>query len=85
MWAYGQDVGGRYVGSILGWGNMWGNFGAAVSPVLLNRVIGEGQNWDAVFLTCAGAFLISGLASLGIDATEAVFPKEEDAHGRARD
>src|SRR5207244_2734331 len=32
MWAYGQDVGGRYVGATIGWANMWGNFGAAVAP-----------------------------------------------------
>ena len=24
-WAYMQDVGGKYVGAVLGWGNMWGN------------------------------------------------------------
>lgn len=33
-WAFCQDVGGRHVGSVLGWGNMWGNFGAAVAPVV---------------------------------------------------
>ena len=30
LWAYVQDAGGRYVGSVLGWGNMWGNLGAAL-------------------------------------------------------
>ncbi len=33
--AYGQDVGGEHVGSAVGWANMWGNFGAALSPVVL--------------------------------------------------
>ena len=68
-WAFNQDVGGRYVGSVLGWGNMWGNLGAAVTPTLLIWIVGEQQNWNAAFLTCAVAFLISGLAALGIDAS----------------
>jgi nitrate/nitrite transporter NarK len=71
-WAFLQDVGGRNVGSILGWTNMWGNFGAAVSPWVLNRMIGENHDWDAVFITCAGAYLLSGLAALGVDATKRV-------------
>ena len=29
IWAFTQDVGGRHVGSVLGWGNMWGNLGAS--------------------------------------------------------
>jgi nitrate/nitrite transporter NarK len=71
-WAFLQDVGGRHVGSVLGWTNMWGNFGAALSPWLLNWMIGDSRNWDAAFLTCAGAFLLSGLAALGVDARQRV-------------
>ncbi|HVC93867.1 MAG TPA: MFS transporter [Pirellulales bacterium] len=74
-WAYVQDVGGKHVGSVLGWGNMWGNFGAAVSPPLLewvNRTEGQGQNWNVGFAVCAVSFVISGLASLGIDATKPI-------------
>ncbi|HQU46348.1 MAG TPA: MFS transporter, partial [Pirellulales bacterium] len=41
-WAYMQDVGGRYVAAVLGWGNMWGNFGAAVAQLLVAR-LSEGQ------------------------------------------
>jgi nitrate/nitrite transporter NarK len=70
-WAFQQDVGGRHVGSVLGWGNMWGNFGAAVSPPLLNWVVRR-AGWDAAFLACAAAFLISALASIGIDATKPI-------------
>jgi sugar phosphate permease len=67
VWAFMQDVGGRYIGSILGWGNMWGNVGAAVSPLVLNWVVAD-LGWDAAFLTCAGSFLLSGVAALGVDA-----------------
>lgn len=72
-WAYKQDVGGRHIGSIHGWANMWGNLGATISPILLNWVVGDG-NWDAAFMVCAAAFCISGCASLGVDATVPIDP-----------
>lgn len=75
-WAYVQDVGGRHVGSVLGWGNMWGNLGAAATPPFLIWVVGSNQNWEAAFLTCAVAFLIAGIAGLGIDATRPLQPEE---------
>lgn len=76
-WAFMQDVGGRNVGSILGWGNMWGNIGAAIAPQVYNLVLGESprtDDWNAMFLVCAGMFVISGLAGLGIDATVPIVP-----------
>ncbi len=95
VWAFMQDVGGRYVGSVLGWGNMWGNLGAAVTPPLLiwivsssaewelpatlAWIVGEGinRNWNLAFLTCAAAFLIAGVASLGMNASVPVVPEDE--------
>lgn len=67
-WAYMQDVGGQYVGSMLGWANMFGNFGAAIAPLLYGLALGKDANWNAVFLVCAGAFLVSGVTALGIDS-----------------
>lgn len=75
VWAFNQDVGGRYTGSVLGWGNMWGNFGAAVSPPLLGSILGENGNWAGVFLASAGAFMISGVAALFVDATSKLVPR----------
>jgi len=72
VWAFKQDVGGRHVGSILGWGNMWGNIGAALSPVVLRWLVDRHDSWDAAFLACAAAFLVSGLAALGVDATKRI-------------
>lgn len=78
VWAYMQDVGGRYVGSVLGWGNMWGAVGAAVSPLVISAEIGHpALGWEAAFLTCAAAFLVSGLAALGVDARVPIVPKDE--------
>lgn len=81
VWAFQQDVGGRHVGSVLGWGNMWGNFGAALSPWLLNWIV-KHSGWDAAFLACAAAFLISGLAAVGIDATKRIEVPEADGLAR---
>jgi len=78
IWAYMQDAGGRHVGSILGWGNMWGNLGAAVTPPLLIWIVGDTERWDLAFLTCATAFLLSGLAAAGINATIPIVPDEEE-------
>ncbi len=76
IWAFKQDIGGRYVGSVLGWGNMWGNFGAAVSPLVLTAFYGP-LRWQLCFLACATAFAISGFAALGVDARIPIVPKEE--------
>jgi sugar phosphate permease len=79
-WAYMQDVGGRYVGSILGWGNMWGNLGAAVSPLVYDHFLGEHPapgDWNNMFLVCLAAFVVAGLCGLGVDATQPVAPDDE--------
>ena len=77
-WAFCQDVGGKYVGSILGWGNMWGNFGAAVTAPILLWVVGSPERWDYAFMTCAGAFVLSGVAALGINATIPIEPPDDE-------
>lgn len=77
-WSFKQDVGGRHVGSILGWGNMWGNLGAFLATRYLIKLVGAGDNWNAVFLTCAAAFFISGVAALGINATIPIVPKSAE-------
>ena len=77
MWAFNQDIGGKHVGSVLGWGNMWGNLGAAIAPLLMITVIGkDDHNWSMAFITCAIAFLIAGLASLFVDTSQTLFVEE---------
>jgi nitrate/nitrite transporter NarK len=80
VWAFKQDVGGRYVGSILGWGNMWGNLGAFFSPMIYDHFLGEnpqGEDWNAMFLVCMLAFVMAGLCAFGIDATQPIAPPDE--------
>jgi ACS family glucarate transporter-like MFS transporter len=73
IWAYSLDVGGKHVGAVLGWSNMFGNLGAFLSPIVLNMLIFD-KNYDYVFLACAGAFVLAGVLSLFIDATKPVVP-----------
>jgi MFS family permease len=68
IWSFMQDVGGRHVGSALGWGNMWGNLGAALSPVLLMAVQAR-LGWPAAFVTCAASYAAAGACGLMMDAS----------------
>ncbi len=72
-WAFGQDVGGRHVGSAVGWSNMWGNFGAALSPVVLGTIVrsfdAPSVGWQMAFLLCAVLNLTSIFAAVGINAS----------------
>lgn len=77
MWAFNQDIGGKHVGSVLGWGNMWGNLGAAIAPSLMILVIGADDHyWNMAFVTCAIAFFIAGVASLFVDTSQTLIVEE---------
>ena len=73
IWSYAQDVGGRYTASILGWGNMWGNLGAAVAPLIYNGLLGENpslNDWNTVFAVCCGVFVLAGFCAMLLDSTK---------------
>ncbi|MFO0797107.1 MAG: MFS transporter [Gemmataceae bacterium] len=74
IWAFAQDVGGRNVGAALGWGNMLGNFGAALSPILLTEVQIAG-GWGAAFGVGAVAYAVAVGCGLFLDATKPVEPE----------
>lgn len=48
LWATYQDIGGRHVGSVLGFANMWGNFGAGLFGWYYGR-LADSQDWSIVF------------------------------------
>ncbi len=82
IWAFMQDVGGKNVGAVLGWGNMWGNFGAAIAPHLYDHVLGpkpEIAEWNTMFVVCAAMFVVAGVAALGINATVPIVVDHSDA------
>jgi MFS family permease len=80
LWGYNLDVGQHNVGLVLGWGNMWGNLGAFVSPIVLlplrDLFDTKRAGYDAIFLTCSGVFVFIGIVSLFIDATKPIGMKE---------
>ncbi|MBI3822410.1 MAG: MFS transporter [Planctomycetes bacterium] len=79
IWGYNLDVGKRNVGVVLGWGNMWGNLGGFVSPLVLVPLTGmfadKKTGYDALFLTCAAVFAFIGFVSLFIDASKPIGEK----------
>lgn len=83
IWAYAQDVGGKFTASIMGWSNMFGNFGAAFAPLIYNAVLGEEptlQQWNSLFAVCAGMFVLSGCAALFLDATKPITSRPRRRH-----
>ena len=76
VWAWGQDIGGRYVGAAIGWANMWGNFGAAIAPLVLLAVKRQFDDptmgWNAAFLLCAATQVLAAVAALGMDGSRKI-------------
>lgn len=76
VWAFAQDTGGRQAGAVLGWGNMWGNFGAGIA-ILLTGTVAERLGWDAAMLMIAGAFALCAATGMLTNAAEPLFREEE--------
>ena len=75
IWAYMQDVGGKNTAAVFGWGNMWGNLGAATTPLLVPIVLEQWDrngDWHEAFLLFSAGYVIAGLAALGINANRKV-------------
>jgi len=71
-WAFNQDIGGRFIASTLGWGNMWGNIGSAISPLILSAALEKSGSWTAPFLICASVFALAGLCTLFVDPRQSI-------------
>ena len=80
-WAFLQDVGGRITAAALGWANMWGNFGASLTSMMVPWLLAvgttseEGQRY--VFMMCASALFLSAMAALGLNAVKPVWAPRE--------
>ncbi|MDB5391672.1 MAG: sauU 4, partial [Planctomycetaceae bacterium] len=84
-WAFVQDAGGRYVGVILGFGNMWGNIGAALAPIIYSTSINLTKDmnwsqggWNTCFILCAASMIASGICGILIDATQPIVGNESN-------
>jgi len=79
-WSFAQDVGGKSVGAVLGWGNMFGNLGAAAATQLYawaDRSMGSTDMSGTLFVAMAG-FIVSGLAAFGIDSAKPLVPETDE-------
>jgi len=80
-WAFAQDIAGRHTAAVLGWGNMWGNLGAALAPPLYSFILGEHATlatWNLMFGFCAVAFLVSGVGGCLMDSRQVLEPVQSD-------
>jgi MFS family permease len=71
IWAYMQDVGGKNTAAVFGWGNMWGNLGAATTPLLVPYVLEKWDtngDWHEAFYVFSSGYLVAAIAALGINA-----------------
>lgn len=78
VWASMQDMGGRYTAPVFGWANMWGNIGAAMSPVFIGIIytyLDDNKDWHEALYFCAIAYVLSGFHASRIRADQ---PLEEE-------
>lgn len=81
MWAYAQDVGGRSVGAVLGWGNMFGNLGGAVASLVYgwaNQMFDTPVSQSGTLYAAMAGFVVSGIAAIGINASRPIVPEERE-------
>ena len=75
MWALMQDISGRHQAQLFGWANMWGNFGAALQPVIVGWILvrfDHNHDYQPAMWFCAGALVLSIALAFGINAEKPV-------------
>jgi ACS family glucarate transporter-like MFS transporter len=68
-WAACLDIGGGHAGVVTGEMNTFGNFGGAVSPLVVGLSLDRWHSYSAPLITVAIFYLVAAVAWLGIDAT----------------
>lgn len=79
MWTFMQDISGRHQAQLFGWGNMWGNFGAAIMPLMFTAVLkafDRNNDFHEGVWLCAVAFVLAGLFAWFVDAEKPVIQEE---------
>ena len=64
VWTWMQDAGGDHIAPIFGWGNLWGNFGAAIQPLANGWIVSRfdaNKDWSESFVVSAAAFIMAGV------------------------
>jgi len=70
-WASAQDIGGRHVASVLGFGNMFGNLAAAFFSWMIGLLAKNGS-WQTVLLISGGAMALNACCWLMFDASRPI-------------
>jgi MFS family permease len=79
MWTTMQDISGKHQAQLFGWGNMWGNFGAAIQPMLFTAVLktyDTNHNYHAGIWICAAALCAAGILALFVNAERRIVQSE---------
>jgi ACS family glucarate transporter-like MFS transporter len=67
-WGACMDVGGRFAGTLSGTMNMLGNFGGAVSPVLIGYILRWTNNdWNVAFYLSAAVYFAGSFFWMALD------------------
>ena len=67
IWAYMQDIGGKNSAAVFGGGNMWGNLGAATTPLLVPIVLeywDTNGDWHEAFIMFSIGYVVAVVAAL---------------------
>ncbi len=88
-WAAVMDVGGRLSGSLSGSFNMMGNFGGALGPWIVSRILGHYkatpdspptmEGWTLAILLAAGVYVVGAISWFFIDPVTPLETPEEAA------
>jgi len=68
-WAVCIDIGRLHTGVVTGTMNMFGNFGGALSPLVVGLCLDRWHSYHAPLVTVAGLYLVSAAAWLAIDSS----------------
>src|ERR1051325_492722 len=75
-WGACMDVGGKYAGTLSGAMNMMGNFGGALSPVVIGYILEQTGNWQTPFYVSCTIYFMGTFCWMALDP---VTPLEKDA------
>jgi MFS transporter, ACS family, glucarate transporter len=75
LWSTYQDIGGAHVATVLGFTNMCGNLGAAISAQAIGDFARHHQ-WHTVFVISAASFAVSTACWLFVDPRVTITPSD---------